>query len=125
MPLDFDRYEFPDPAEMPILAWMGPDYVMTIAESLVIGFEKQDPGVELVAMKAEGDPKIETGGSENEDGTMTVRSATASFPIQLLLKRPSGDHMALYGTANASGDRLGTEETEIKVGFELERSEDV
>ncbi len=107
----------------PLLAWMGDDYVQYIVTELLLRFQKQDPGTEMLGMKCEKAPQLLTSVHEP---TGTVREVVAKFSLQILLQASDGRCWRLRGEAKfcAVGlDQPGSAST--SVDFKIDSSEEV
>jgi hypothetical protein len=113
-----DAYNFPgEIAQM--LYWMGDNYIEFMIDTLSNGFGKQDPMTEIIAIKNEKEPIMETFA---HDPTFKGHAMKAVFSIQVLLKDKTGAHWRLFGTNLYSVSWLDTNAPEIKSGFELEKT---
>src|SRR5437763_544590 len=98
-----DTHDFPDDLlGHPLIGWMGDDYVQFIASELQRRFREQDAGSDLIAMKCEAFPIIET--SALEDGT--VRAVVTVFSLQLLIRASHGNHWRIRGGGMFRAEKL-------------------
>jgi hypothetical protein len=116
-----DLYNFPNNIAHQ-LYWMEDNYINCIINTLEQGFTKQDPSTQLIAIKCEKEPELETLISQS---TNKISSMKVLFSLQILLMDGSGTHWRLYGINQYLGSDLETNEPKLTSDFELERAVEV
>jgi hypothetical protein len=116
-----DIYNFPDNITHQ-LYWMEDNYINCIIDTFEQEFKKQDPLTQLIAIKCEKEPEIETLVSQS---THKISSMKVVFSLQILLMDGSGIHWRLYGINQYLGSDLETNEPKLTSDFELERAVEV
>ena len=105
----------------PLLRWMGDDWVSFVALELLSEFRKQDPGTDLLAVKCEVPPELQTRADERSG---TVTEVALRLSLQVLLRDSSGSAWRLRGVGEFTGRGLaGDEPPSHAVSFEIETTE--
>jgi hypothetical protein len=119
-----DTYGFPrELLGHPQLVWMGEDYVQFIAAELLVGFRKNDPATEMLAMHCEQQPELSIRADER---TGTAIGADATFSMQVLLQSSNGQCWRLRGDARFTADGLNQRDAaQVAVAFVIRSSEAV
>ena len=119
-----ELYDFPAPRDVPQLSWLGPDYTSAVVSNLGAGLRRQDAGTELIAIRCEAPPQLEAtvrgGGSRG-----VISGQRARLELQVLVRDGSGQAWRLRGQMTCTGQRLGTDESAVRVSFDLAGAEAV
>ena len=113
----------PDIGDNPLLGWMGDDYVKYIALTLLDRFHDQDAEAEMLGIKLENEPSLETVTREADN---VVCQVGAGFELQVLLRSSSGEDWRLKGIATFVARELEQRNsTTVEVTFSIEHSEQI
>ena len=105
----------------PLLGWMGDDWVRFVALELLGQFRKQDAGTELLAVKCEAAPELQT---RVQEGSNAVTEVELRLALQVLLRDSSGSSWRLRGVAEFTGRGLaGEQPASHTASFEIATTE--